>query len=118
MTSCPLEQSPADCFREHQYRIAHLKHHRESIPCNDCKYARINAIIAYVPETTIEPYRLRPDGTHTPGTKPKGACFRGHDRATYGRLQTQGRDKGGYACRECERIRRERSRKKRARDGR
>ena len=64
MTSCPLEQSPADCFREHQYRLAHLKHNRESIPCNDCRYARINAKIAYTPE-------LDPLDTASPAAREK-----------------------------------------------
>ena len=74
--------------------------------CLDCLEGTARQMDKWVPEPTVEPYRLRPDGTHTPGTKPKGACFRGHDRATYGRLHTQGRDKGGYACRECERMKR------------
>jgi len=61
----------------------------------------------FAPDPDIEPYRLRTDGTHTPGTKPQGACGRGHLRSVHGRRIIHGRDAGGWACKECERIRRE-----------
>jgi hypothetical protein len=57
------------------------------------------------PDVDIEPYRLRPDGTHVPGTKPAGACGKGHLRPEHGRRIDKGRDIGTFACRECERIR-------------
>jgi hypothetical protein len=58
------------------------------------------------PDVDIEPYRLRPDGTHVPGTKPKGACGNGHLRSEHGRRIVKGRDEGGYACKQCEKDRR------------
>lgn len=113
MPDCPLAHLPQACFTEYRSRLLKLKHSWDYIPCTHCCFARQNAIAVHVPEIDVEPSRLRLDGTHTPGTKPKGACFRGHDRATYGRFQVSGRDKGGYACRECERVRRKsRKRKK------
>jgi hypothetical protein len=80
--------------------------------CLNCLEGVARQMDKWTPEPTIEPYRLRPNGTHKPGTKPKDACFRGHPRATYGRLQTTGRDTGGWVCRECERLKHARYRTK------
>ena len=47
---CHLEEWPKLCFEEHRRRLTKLIHHRESIECNYCHFARQNAEIAYTPE--------------------------------------------------------------------
>ena len=47
---CHLEEWPKLCFEEHRRRLTKLTHHRESIECNYCHFARQNAEIAYTPE--------------------------------------------------------------------
>jgi hypothetical protein len=110
---CPLAYEPNACFAKHRQRLLSIRYPGETIECSSCHFARLNAEAVHVPAPDIEPHPLRGNGCHKPGTKPEGACGRGHSRAEYGRRMTVGRDQGGYACRECERIRREKYREAR-----
>lgn len=95
---CPLATQPAACFAEHRKRLLTIRYPHQSVPCQSCGYARQNAIEAYVPE----------EDTPIFGPKPQPACRNGHLRTEYGRRQTRGRDRDTWACKECERIARER----------
>ena len=116
MTPCSLSSSPPDCFA--QYQNSHLqkrnRHSWESIgECDGCKYARINAEIAFKPEPDeipprsnakqIDPtdFEIPAAKTETRGAKKQEKCKFGHNEWGW---QGNGIHRKRY-CKHCNRLR-------------